>query len=125
MARPDLKMAALSLLAAACLLGVAGCDDTAMHAVAVRPNALAAPQAARATRSGNIAQGSQNGAEARKEFTPYPVDASRARVASLNTPPASAEDLVLAYAQAKFDLGEQDYRAGHLSKARHDFDLAT
>ncbi len=42
----------------------------------------------------------------------------------LGPPPISGMDLVLSYAEWYFEAGQQDIRAGHLAKARQEFDLS-
>lgn len=42
----------------------------------------------------------------------------------LQPPPALGSDLLLSYSMWAFEAGQRDYRAGHLTKARQEFDLA-
>jgi membrane-bound lytic murein transglycosylase D len=97
------------LLAAVCLCASMGCDDASRHAVAVRP-----PQIQPAVAS----------ADKQASAPPLPFRQDAAGLPSLQVSPPSAADVLLVYAQAQFEAGQRDYRAGHLTKARHDFDDA-
>ncbi len=55
---------------------------------------------------------------------PLPLSADSRQFASLETPPIPSEELLLESVQAIFQAGEAHYRAGHLEKARRDFDRA-
>jgi membrane-bound lytic murein transglycosylase D len=97
------------LLAVVCLCAAMGCDDANRHAVAVRPSQI---------------QPSVAAVDKQSSAAPLPFRQDAAGLPSLQTPPPSAEDVLVAFAQAQFEAGQQDYRAGHLTKARHDFDDA-
>ncbi len=100
------------LLTVVCLgAAVAGCDDAGRHPVAVRPSPIQAS-------SSVAASAPQSPSE------PLPFRQGVANLPGLLTPPPSAVDVLIAYAQSQFEAGQQDYRAGHLTKARHDFDQA-
>ena len=55
---------------------------------------------------------------------PIPVEAQRAATAPLSPRPRAALELLLEKTEEAFRTGEQNYRAGHLEKARRDFDRA-
>ncbi len=55
---------------------------------------------------------------------PLPLRALDRLTAPLGPRPASVEDLLFERAQALFRAGEEHYRAGHLEKARREFDRA-
>lgn len=101
------------LLAAVCLLAGGGCDDAAKHTVQVNPPQIAPVQ--------TVSQASPpvNSVEPLPLPTPPPQV-----LVPLEPPPVSRVDLILSYAQWAFEAGQQDYRAGHLTKARQEFDLA-
>jgi len=94
----------LCILAMVLLLSVAGCEESARRPVQVRPPELspAAPAALR----------------------PLPVNTRRAQAALLALQPPNGVETLIAKVEAAFEAGEQNYRAGHLGKARHDFDQA-
>jgi len=97
---------AISLVAGAFLICLAGCEDTAKTPVRVRPAQIALPSQA-------------------QPLPPLPIDARNKRLVPLMKlqPPDGTERLV-ADSQAAFDAGEQDFRAGRLGKAREEFDEA-
>jgi len=92
-------------LAAGVLAGIAGCDDSAKKTVQVRPAQIALP--------------SQEAIQ-----TPLPLDAPRQRIPQLVVQAAYGPEQLAAESQAAFDAGEQDFKAGHLGKAREEFDDA-
>ncbi len=105
------------LLAALCLLGLVGlggCDDATHNATQVRPPEIkAAPE--------------QITSQAIKApvLNPLPFQPRPGLTISLlEPPPDSGLDLILSYAQWYFEAGQQDFHAGHLAKARQEFDLA-
>ena len=55
---------------------------------------------------------------------PLPLDSPRAHGAWLTPLPPSGAELLAAQVEAAFQSGEQNYKAGHLGKARQDFDRA-
>lgn len=108
--RELLMLAAVGL--AASLAAVSGCQDTAKHAVRVRPPA-ATPQpqsAANATSSSSV-QG-------------LPIPNNVEQYSQLITRPQTPVDVLLAEAQARFDAGQQAYQAGQPDVARKDFNAA-
>jgi membrane-bound lytic murein transglycosylase D len=110
------------LLAAICLLcltGLSGCDGATHNATQVRPPEIkAAPDP-----SGTQGTSSQ----AIKDPFLYPLPffpRPGLTISLLEAPPESGLNLILSYAQWYFEAGQQDYRAGHLAKARQEFNLA-
>lgn len=53
-----------------------------------------------------------------------PIHTARVNSPSLTPRPQAAADLLIEKVEAAFRSGEQNYKAGHLEKARHDFDHA-
>jgi membrane-bound lytic murein transglycosylase D len=109
----------LAMLSLACLLGFAGCDDATHNAAQVRPPEIkAAPD-----QSG--AQGAASQATKDPFLYPLPfLPRPNHSISLLEPPPESGLNLILSYAQWYFEAGQQDYRAGHLAKARQEFNLA-
>ena len=93
------------LLAVGLGLALAGCEETARHNVKVRPPAEMAPAAA-------------------PVLDPLPLDAAMANSISLFPVPSSGAELLARQVEAVFQTGEQEYKAGHLSEARQEFDRA-
>ena len=99
------------LLAAACVMLCAGCDDATRNTVQARPpeiqpvveQAPPPPQA---------------------KITGLPLNSNTASLTIIERPAPFASDLLLSYSMWAFEAGQQDYRAGHLAKARQEFDLA-
>ncbi len=96
--------ARLSILGAALLLGLAGCEESARRPVQVRPPEPAPPAPA--------AVGT------------LPIDVRRAQVIPLQLQPPNGVEILIEKVEAAFQAGEQNYKAGHLGKARRDFDQA-
>ena len=94
----------VSLLGVALLLSLAGCEESARRPVQVRPpeNPLSIQQA----------------------IGPLPADPRRARVVPLGLQPPNGVETLIKRVGAVFQSGEQNYKAGHLGKARRDFDQA-
>ncbi len=94
----------VSLLGAALLLSLAGCEESARRPVQVRPpeNPLSIQQA----------------------LGPLPADPRRAGVVPLGLQPPNGVETLVKRVEAVFQSGEQNYKAGHLGKARRDFDQA-
>ncbi|MGD0840262.1 MAG: LysM peptidoglycan-binding domain-containing protein [Candidatus Acidiferrales bacterium] len=92
------KIAGLAALL--CVLWAAGCADTARNAVSVRPPTIVA---------------------AAPIVDPLPLNSRRAPRA-LATMAPNGDELVARAVNALFEAGQQDYRAGHLDKARQEFD---
>ncbi|HEX2715404.1 MAG TPA: LysM peptidoglycan-binding domain-containing protein [Candidatus Acidoferrales bacterium] len=95
----------LCALALAFLLTPAGCEESARRAVQVRPPEISPPAAP-------VALGA------------LPLDPGRAQVALLALLPPSGLDALIENVEAAFQAGELNYRAGHLGKARQNFDQA-
>ena len=89
--------------AAALLLGLAGCEESARRPIQARPQEVAPPA---------------------EVLGPLPLDSPRAHGAWLTPLPPSGAELLAAQVEAAFQSGEQNYKAGHLGKARQDFDRA-
>lgn len=100
----------VSLAALACLLVAVGCDDASRQTVQVRPPEIAA-----------VPEQVQTPPKAPNQI---PVISRHVSLSLLEPPPPPATDLILSYAQWAFNAGQEDYRAGHLAKARQEFDLA-
>jgi membrane-bound lytic murein transglycosylase D len=99
------KSAAWLFLAAGVVFGLAGCDDTAKKTVQVRPPQIAPPSA-----------------EPVPQPLPLKTQPKNVTPLAVQVPDASAR--LAADSQAAFDAGEQDFKAGHLVKAREEFDEA-
>jgi membrane-bound lytic murein transglycosylase D len=102
------------LLAGVCLLALSGCDDATKNAAQVRP-----PEIKPA--SEQVAQAPSYKAPVLSQLPILPRPGLSSSI-MLTPPPVSALDLVLSYAQWYFEAGQQDFRAGHLAKARQEFD---
>ncbi len=110
--RPYKSKGNACLLAAVCLLVAGGCDDAAKHAVQVKPPEITpVPTVAQANTPPRIPD-------------TLPITPIVRGFVLLQPPPPSPVDSILSYAQWAFEAGQQDYRAGHLTKARQEFDLA-
>src|SRR5712692_8974540 len=94
----------VSLLGVALLLSLAGCEESARRPVQVRPpeKPLSIQQA----------------------IGPLPADPRRAGAAPLGLQPPNGVETLIKRVEAVFQSGEQNYKAGHLGKARRDFDQA-
>jgi len=104
------------LLAGLCLLALSGCDDAAKNAAQVRPPEIKpAPE--------QVAQASSTPAQSLYPLPLLPRPALSSSV-MLTPSPVSSLDLILSYAQWYFEAGQQDFRAGHLAKARQEFDAS-
>jgi membrane-bound lytic murein transglycosylase D len=104
------------LLAGLCLLALSGCDDATHNAAQVRPPEIKPAPA-------QVAQTSSTPAPVLYPLPLLPRPGLSSSV-MLAAPPVSAIDLVLSYAQWYFEAGQLDFRAGHLAKARQEFDLS-
>ena len=89
-------------------LAVAGCEDTAKHALQVRPPAPT-PQVSSAS-AANIGA------------LPFPDHI--ANLQDLATGPHPAVDALIEQVQVTYDAGQQAYQAGQLDVARRDFNAA-
>jgi membrane-bound lytic murein transglycosylase D len=92
-------------VAAGVLFGVSGCEDTAKAPVQVRPPQIAVP--------------SQE-----PSLPALPINAQHKFVKPLVIQSPDGPASLAAQSQAAFDAGEQDFKAGHLGKAREEFDEA-
>jgi membrane-bound lytic murein transglycosylase D len=109
----------LAISSLLCMIGLVGCDDATHNATQVRPPEIKAAS----DQFGTQATASQ----AIKEPFLYPLPflpRPGLSFSLLEPPPESGMNLILSYAQWYFEAGQQDYRAGHLAKARQEFNLA-
>ncbi len=86
------------------MLSLAGCEESARRAVQVRPPEIPVSTPV--------------------DFGPLPVDARRGQVAAVSLQPPQGVEILIQKAEAAFQAGEQNYKAGHLVKARREFDQA-
>jgi len=93
-------------IAAGVLFGLSGCEDSAKTPVQVRPAQIALPS------QGQVLPSLPINAQ-HKVLTPLVIQA-----------PADGPEQLAAESQAAFNAGEQDFQAGHLGKAREEFDEA-
>jgi membrane-bound lytic murein transglycosylase D len=93
------------LAAAGVLFGLAGCEDSAKTAVQVRPPQISLP--------------SQD-----QGLSSLPITAQNKKLMPLVMQAPDGALQLAAESQAAFDAGEQDFKAGHLGKAREEFDEA-
>jgi membrane-bound lytic murein transglycosylase D len=100
------KTASWLFVAAAVCLALGGCDESAKMPVQVRPSQIALP-----TQDPVLFSLPLNAQQ--RVFTPL----------SIQNPLNGAERLA-ADSQESFDAGQQDFQAGHLDKAREEFDEA-
>jgi membrane-bound lytic murein transglycosylase D len=99
------KSTFLLFVAAGVFAGLIGCDDSAKKTVQVRPAQIALPSQEQVA-------------------PPVPLAAQRKAPIPLVIPAPAGPEQLAAESQAAFDAGEQDFRAGHLGKAREEFDDA-
>jgi membrane-bound lytic murein transglycosylase D len=92
------------LFAGAALCALSGCEPSARQTARARP-----PETP-------VAQPGQQ--------EPLPTPPRKAVPPALTPEPRPAIEMILARAEAAFRSGEQNYKAGHLEKARRDFDRA-
>ena len=95
------------LLATGLLGGLVGCQDSTRKPVQVHPIQIVPP--------------------ALRETLPQislPLDVRRRAITPLMAFPPNGIEWLVAQSRAAFDAGEQDFRAGRLSKAREEFDEA-
>jgi peptidoglycan lytic transglycosylase D len=98
------------LLAAACAIACAGCDDANRNTIQAKP-----PE---------IKPVVEQAAPAQPKLTGLPLNTNHASSVLIQPPAPLGSDLLLSYSMWAFEAGQQDYRAGHLTKARQEFDLA-
>ena len=92
-------------VAAGVFFGLAGCEDSAKTPVQVRPAQIALPSQEQAP-------------------PPLPLNTQHKIPAPLAVQAPHGPEQVAAESQAAFEAGEQDFQAGHLGKAREEFDEA-
>jgi membrane-bound lytic murein transglycosylase D len=92
-------------LAVGFVFGLPGCEDSAKTPVQVRPPQIASP-------SPDLV------------LPPLPINAQHKVLKPLVIQAPNGPEQLAAQSQAAFDAGEQDFRAGHLGKAREEFDEA-
>ena len=92
-------------VAAGVLFGLSGCEDSAKTAVQVRPPQISLP--------------SQD-----QNLSLLPLNAQNKKLMPLVIQAPDGTLQLAAESQAAFDAGEQDFKAGHLGKAREEFDEA-
>jgi membrane-bound lytic murein transglycosylase D len=109
--RAKLKTGLCAALLAAIVAAAGGCEDAAKNSVHARVPALAPPGAAATQVSINLGE------------LPLPK-LSPQWVAALAPRVPGPKEYLIAQVEAKFAAGEQNYKAGHLEAARHDFDEA-
>ena len=93
------------VVAAGVCLCLAGCDDSAKKPAQVRPPQISVPV--------------QEGA-----LAPLPINSEHRILTSLTMQAPDGANQLAGDVQAAFDAGEEDFRAGHLEKARQEFDDA-
>ena len=105
--KPRSQKPAILILAAVAVLAVcAGCDDSARRAVQVKPVQIASP---------------------RVQQEPLPdlaLNAGHRSILPLSLMSPQGPEWIVAESQAAFNAGELDFQAGHLVKAREEFDEA-
>jgi membrane-bound lytic murein transglycosylase D len=93
------------VVAAGLFFGLAGCEDSAKAPVQVKTAQISVPAQA-------------------PPPAPLPLKAQEHVPVPLAVPAPDGVDRLAAASQAAFDAGEQDFHAGHLGKAREEFDEA-
>jgi membrane-bound lytic murein transglycosylase D len=109
--RPKLQTLLGTVLFAGIAVAAGGCEDAAKNGVQARVPALAPAHSASARVPATI------GELPLPKLSPEWLAAMALRV-------PSPKDYLIAQVEAKFASGEQNYKAGHLEAARHDFDDA-
>src|SRR5712691_2683276 len=94
----------VSLLGVALLLSLAGCEESARRPVPVRPPAIPL--------------------SVQQPIGPLPPAPRRAGLVPFGRQPPNGVETLMKRVEAVFQSGEQNYKAGHLGKARRDFDQA-
>ena len=90
---------------ASVVFGIGGCGDSVRHTVQVQP-----PQITLPTRI--------------EPLPTLPLDARPGQLIGLNSGAPNGIRLLLSTSQAALDEGDKDFKAGHLGKAREEFDQA-
>jgi membrane-bound lytic murein transglycosylase D len=93
-------------LAGVAFCALAGCEQSARQAARARPPETPVVE------------------QSPTQHAPLPVNRRKFAPPMLTPAPPPAVEQILARAQAAFRSGEQNYKAGHLEKARRDFDRA-
>jgi len=93
------------VVAAGVCLSLAGCEESAKKPAQVHPPQIAVP----------VQEAS---------LAPLPINSEHRIVPALDLQAPDGAQQLARDAQAAFDAGEQDFRAGHLEKARQEFDTA-
>jgi peptidoglycan lytic transglycosylase D len=105
--KPRSQKPAILILAAVAVLAVCiGCDDSARHTVQVKPVQIASP---------------------RMQQEPLPdlaLNVGHRSIMALSLMTPQGPEWIVAESQAAFNAGELDFQAGHLVKAREEFDEA-
>ncbi len=100
------KSAIWILCAAAALACGTGCDDTAKHAVKVQPVQISVPT------------------PKQEPLPELALNAGHRVILPLSVKTPDGAEWLAAESEAAFEAGEQDFQAGHLGKARDEFDQA-
>jgi membrane-bound lytic murein transglycosylase D len=100
------KPVRLILAAVSALAFCAGCEDATRHSVQVKPVQIAAPSAQR------------------EPLPDLALNAGHRSIPVFSLRAPNGADWIAAQSQAAFDAGELDFRAGHLGKARDEFNDA-
>jgi membrane-bound lytic murein transglycosylase D len=93
------------IVAAGVCLCLAGCDDSAKKPAQVRPPQISVPVQEAA-------------------LAPLPINSEHKTLTPLAMQAPDGANQLAGDVQAAFDAGEEDFRAGHLEKAREEFDDA-
>jgi membrane-bound lytic murein transglycosylase D len=109
--RPKLPTLLYAALLAGMAVAAGGCEDAAKNGVQARVPALAPAHSAAGQVPANVRE------LPLPKLSPQWLEAMALRV-------PSPKEYLIAQVEAKFASGEQNYKAGHLEAARHDFDEA-
>ncbi len=99
------KSAGWVLVGAGLCFGLAGCEDSAKTPAQVRPPQIALPAQV-------------------QPLPPLPLNAQQKTPTPLVVQAPNGAEQLASQSQKAFDAGEQDFQAGHLGKAREEFDEA-
>ena len=94
-----------AFVAAGALVGLSGCEDTAKRPAQVRPAQIALPSQA-------------------LDLGPLPINSQHKYFMPLMVQRPDGADRLAAASMAAFNAGELDFQAGHLGRAREEFDEA-
>ena len=109
--RPKLQTGLYAAFLAGFAIAASGCEDAAKHSVQAHVPALAPASTVAAQTPSTI------GELPLPKLSPRWISALALRV-------PTPKEYLIAQVEAKFASGEQNYKAGHLEAARHDFDEA-